>query len=89
MTQMPDLEESPWATRDEAARALGVHVGTIDRYLADGTLTRHKIPAARKGGVRISVDELAPLVAASRALGGATADPNELTDSTEVAGNDR
>jgi predicted site-specific integrase-resolvase len=82
MTQMPDLDESPTATRQEAADILGVHIGTIDRYLADGTLTRIKLEAAPKGGVRVSRDELSRILAGSRAPGVATVDTNELTGST-------
>lgn len=29
-------------SRDEAAQRLGVSIATLDRYLADGLLTRHK-----------------------------------------------
>lgn len=49
-----------YVTRQEAARIAFVHLRTIDRWLDDGTLTRHQ---ARKGrAVRIKRAELDELI---------------------------
>lgn len=54
------MENEDFITRQEAARIAFVHLRTIDRWLDDGTLTRHQ---TRKGrAVRIRRTELNELI---------------------------
>lgn len=46
------LQEAPPVTeriaRADAAERLGVSIATVDRYLAEGLLTRHKNPVTKR-----------------------------------------
>jgi len=47
--------QKTWLTRAEAAERAGISLRTVDRMLADGTLTRYRNRSRR---VRINADEL-------------------------------
>lgn len=44
--------EKTWLTRQEAADRAGVHVRTVSRWLAEGTLTRRRV----RGRSRVLID---------------------------------
>jgi excisionase family DNA binding protein len=53
-------QQSPWKTRLEAAQYARVTVGTIDRWVRDGLLTRHTVSGTRS--VRFHTDDLDKLM---------------------------
>jgi excisionase family DNA binding protein len=51
-----ETQTKTWLTRHQAADRADVHLRTVARWLADGTLTRHLVHGRSR--VRIDADEL-------------------------------
>lgn len=51
-----ETAEKTWLTRQEAAERAGVHLRTVARWLAEGTLTGHRVRGRHR--VRIDASEV-------------------------------
>lgn len=47
-----------WLNRRQAAALAGVHVTTLDRWVASGALTRHRTPGGLPRFARADIDAL-------------------------------
>ncbi len=50
-----------WATKDQAAQHIGVHINTIDRWRNQGRITTYQVG----GVIRFDLDQIDAILAAS------------------------
>ncbi len=62
MTRAPVSRDVDAVTRDEAARILAVHVGTVDRLIRRGVLT----PARRYATAQLSLEQVEAMALRAR-----------------------